>query len=115
MDALAELMTDDRDWLDRALCRGKQRWFFDPPRESPSARARREAVASAICAACPVTEPCRQWARDNREHGFWGGESDEDRTRAGYLPRSIGRRSVLAIRRSEVNDSPPTEVTAEAS
>ncbi len=35
----------------------------------------REERARAICAQCPVLAECRQWARQHREYGFWGGES----------------------------------------
>ena len=47
-------------------------------------RAQREARARMLCERCPVMLPCRAWARDNREYGFWGGESEEDRAAAGY-------------------------------
>jgi WhiB family redox-sensing transcriptional regulator len=33
---------------------------------------------------CPVIEACRAWARERREYGFWGGESEEERAAAGY-------------------------------
>jgi WhiB family redox-sensing transcriptional regulator len=33
-----------------------------------------------------VLEPCRAWARENREFGFWGGETEEERASAGYRP-----------------------------
>jgi WhiB family redox-sensing transcriptional regulator len=47
---------------------------------------RREAAAQALCAGCPVVEPCRSYARLHREHGFWGGESEDERILAGYVP-----------------------------
>jgi hypothetical protein len=31
-----------------------------------------------------VREPCRIRAREGREYGFWGGESEEERAAAGY-------------------------------
>jgi WhiB family redox-sensing transcriptional regulator len=70
--------------------------FFAPFAERPEARARREAKARAICVNCPVVEPCRDSARDNRELGFWGGESEAERASAGYAPTTpiIGRRRV---------------------
>jgi hypothetical protein len=34
-----------------------------------------------------VLEPCRAWAREKREYGFWGGESEEERAAAGYRAR----------------------------
>lgn len=42
---------------------------------------------------------CRSEARHNRENGFWGGESEEERAAAGYPPRSISRRGVMAAAR----------------
>jgi hypothetical protein len=58
----------------------------------------REALALSYCLACPVILPCRRNARLNREHGFWGGENDEQRAAAGYPPRSPSRRSVIEAR-----------------
>jgi WhiB family redox-sensing transcriptional regulator len=31
-----------------------------------------------------VNDKCQVFARDNREYGFWGGESEEERHLAGY-------------------------------
>ncbi len=51
-----------------------------------------EARARAICRTCDVLEPCRRWARENREYGFWGGESEEERAAAGYrVDMPVGR------------------------
>jgi WhiB family redox-sensing transcriptional regulator len=50
-----------------------------------------------ICQACSVLDECRTYARDHREYGFWGGESEEDRVLAGYAvpwPIGVRRRSV---------------------
>jgi WhiB family transcriptional regulator, redox-sensing transcriptional regulator len=81
------------EWMDRAACRDRGALFFPPLAERPQARARREAKARAICAACPVELPCRMFARKHREYGFWGGESEEERTAAGYsVPNPIGGR-----------------------
>lgn len=71
-------------WTQLALCRGQTELFFPPFHERPERRARREHQARAVCAACPVLEPCRGWARENHEYGFWGGESEEERAEAGY-------------------------------
>ena len=72
------------DWMDHAVCQGKSHLYFPPRAERPQARVRREAQARLICASCPVLEPCRASARDRREYGFWGGESEEDRHLAGF-------------------------------
>ena len=52
----------------------------------------REAKARAVCRSCAALEPCQQWARENREYGFWGGESEEERAAAGYrVDMPVGR------------------------
>lgn len=94
------VLLGQRTWVAQAACQGRRQWFFDSYRETQNQRAKREAIAGMFCQACPVILECRDAARLNREHGFWGGESEEDRTRAGYMPRSTGRRSVLEARRS---------------
>lgn len=88
-----------RDWRDDARCKGRSDLFFDPVGETPTRRRRREKIAAAMCEACPVRVECMWSARLEHEHGYWGGETEEDRTRAGYMPKSSGRRSVLAARR----------------
>jgi WhiB family transcriptional regulator, redox-sensing transcriptional regulator len=72
------------DWVDHAVCKGKTQLFFPPRAERPQARVRREAQAKLLCQRCPVMIECRTWARENREYGFWGGESEEERHLAGY-------------------------------
>lgn len=75
-----------QDWMAEGICGGKTELFFPPAAERPQPRLRREAAARSVCAECPVTVECRTYARIHREHGFWGGETEEDRTRAGYAP-----------------------------
>lgn len=82
------------DWMELAACKGKTGLFFGIAGERPERRARREASARRVCAACPVIAECRATARANRENGFWGGESEEERAAAGFPPRSISRRAV---------------------
>ena len=79
-------------WTGDAACRGETSLFFAPAGERPEARVVREARARAICTNCPVAEPCRQWAREQREYGFWGGESEEERAAAGFrVDMPVGR------------------------
>src|SRR5262245_254869 len=98
--AALESMTSDEgrtDWMTGAACLGHAELFFAPRAERPQARVRREARARRLCASCPVVDPCRDFARVNREYGFWGGESEEERHRAGFtVPSPIGVRSRLA-------------------
>jgi hypothetical protein len=47
----------------------------------------RERRAREICSGCVVMDQCRAWARAHHEFGFWGGESEIERTEAGHPPR----------------------------
>lgn len=72
------------DWREYAMCKGRLELFFAKKAERPQARARREARANLLCSACPVRIPCRVFARENHEYGYWGGENEEDRHLLGY-------------------------------
>ena len=86
--------TTDENWRDQANCKGQLHLFFAKKAERPQARARREAKANALCSECPVAEPCREFARSNREYGFWAGESEEDRHLLGFtVSAPIGLRA----------------------
>jgi WhiB family transcriptional regulator, redox-sensing transcriptional regulator len=96
-EVLDHCMTAPSDWRDHAMCKGKTRLFFPPKAERPQARGRREAQASLLCVSCPVQGPCRAFARENHEYGFWGGESEEDRHLAGFtIAAPIGIRARMA-------------------
>ena len=85
------------DWRDEAVCKGKTQLFFPPMAERPQARVRRQRAAKALCDACPVVDECRQFARTNREYGYWAGESEEDRYVLGYrVSAPIGIRCSMA-------------------
>lgn len=82
-----------QDWMAKASCVGKTHLFFPPLAERPQARARREAKAAELCKVCASRTQCRDYARDQREFGFWGGENEEERTLAGFpVPNPIGAR-----------------------
>lgn len=86
-------------WMSKGSCQGHTSTFFAPHAERPQARVRREAQARLICQACAVLDDCRSYARLHREYGFWGGESEEDRARAGFAvpwPVGVRRRSTVA-------------------
>jgi WhiB family redox-sensing transcriptional regulator len=86
------LFTGPLAWTDDAACTGQTDLFFAPAGERPEARVTRENRARAICSTCPVLLECRDWARENREYGFWGGESEEERAAAGYrVDMPVGR------------------------
>lgn len=92
VDAASLLFTGVLEWTAEAQCSGQSALFFAPPGERPEARAVREAQARTVCMGCPVLVPCRSWARENREYGFWGGESEEERAAAGFrVDMPVGR------------------------
>ena len=87
-------------WMTGAPCSGKSDLFFAPFAERPEARVRREAKARKVCEGCASLEMCRTYARTNRELGFWGGESESERSDAGFPPTTpiIGRKRVAEER-----------------
>lgn len=85
------------DWQEYAACAGCPELFFGKVAERPQARERREAKARQLCDTCVVRLPCRQFARENREYGYWGGENEAERHLAGFeLTAPIGVRVRLA-------------------
>jgi hypothetical protein len=44
--------------------------------------------AKALCFRCPIMMDCRDFARDFRLWGTWGGETQEERKAAGYTPNN---------------------------
>ena len=93
-------VSGSQEWVGDALCKGKSHLFFAPPGERRTRRTKREALAKSYCDNCQCLLACRSWARTNREHGFWGGESEEDRARLGFPPRSPSRRAVAEVGRA---------------
>ena len=71
-----------QEWMELGSCKGQTQHFFAPHGEQAEAREARESVAGAICGTCVVLDTCREYARRNREQGFWGGENDEHRVEA---------------------------------
>jgi WhiB family transcriptional regulator, redox-sensing transcriptional regulator len=95
-------------WREQAACRGTDLDVFYPERGQTAGPARQ------VCAACPVRQPCLEYALSNRiTSGIWGGltererrplqsawvkEAQRDRDRAvlaagaaGYTTAAIGR------------------------
>jgi WhiB family redox-sensing transcriptional regulator len=81
-------------WYDAAPCRGKSRLFYPPPNESAAERGLRERYAAVVCAGCDAKLACRDWAREQHEFGYWGGENEAERTAAGFVPRNLGEMRV---------------------
>jgi WhiB family redox-sensing transcriptional regulator len=72
----------NESWQVRAACRGPHASIFFPPAqfERKEEKHGRELKAKAICAQCPVREPCLAYALRIREpHGIWGGMSESER------------------------------------
>ena len=84
-------------WREWAACRGMDsEVFFSPDGERGIAKRARERAAKAICATCPVREPCLAHALATREpYGVWGGMSE--RERAALLVRGYGARDVRRL------------------
>jgi WhiB family redox-sensing transcriptional regulator len=100
-------------WRELAACRGADLEVFFPGRGESAGPARQ------VCAACPVRQPCLDYAITNRiTHGIWGGLTERERrglqsrwvrasrrerdeaiaaaSAAGYTKASIGRAFGLA-------------------
>lgn len=68
---------NDEYWRDDALCKDSNPKHWFPTDVGNSAAAR---LAKMICAQCPVSEPCLQYALDNdQRYGIWGGMSEKER------------------------------------
>ena len=74
-------------WRELAVCRGIDLEVFFPERGESAEPARR------VCAACPVRQPCLDYAITNRiTDGIWGGLTERER-------RALRSRWVRASRR----------------
>ena len=63
-------------WRKHAACQGAEAGTFYPVSEEEAE------IAKAICAECPVREPCLEYALTNRERdGVWGGATERERRR----------------------------------
>jgi WhiB family transcriptional regulator, redox-sensing transcriptional regulator len=63
-------------WMGKGACRNYEPSVFFPSDGVGVDRARK------ICATCPVTADCLEYALTNRiDHGVWGGASERERRR----------------------------------
>ena len=84
-------------WQHRAACAGESTDLFFPIGTSGPAVLQAQ-DAKRICAACPVTITCLQWALSSGiEHGVWGGLTEEERRawKRRHLRGRAGARSDL--------------------
>lgn len=65
----------DPEWRRQAACRGASTGIFFP---QPGEDVR---PAIAVCAGCPVREPCLAFALQSSQPGVWGGKSEKERRR----------------------------------
>jgi WhiB family redox-sensing transcriptional regulator len=76
--ARAETREVIAQWRRYARCLGVDPDVFHPPGDADEAAE----PARAICAVCPVREPCLDHAITHREvHGVWGGLTERERRR----------------------------------
>lgn len=67
---------ENLSWHDHAACAGLDPDVFFPT----SGRTDDARRAKAICAGCPVSEPCLDYANAHAiNHGIWGGKSERER------------------------------------
>lgn len=63
-------------WRQHGACRGTDPDIFYPVADEEAEEAK------AICATCPVREPCLEFALATRERdGVWGGATERERRR----------------------------------
>ena len=84
-------------WREQAACRGADLGVFFPERGESAGPARQ------VCAACPVRQPCLEYAISNQiTHGIWGGLTERERRalRSGWVRASRRERdrAVLAAK-----------------
>ena len=75
-------------WDGDEPCVGKTDLFFQPDGERVKAFRARVAAAKALCADCSKRVVCRDMARENRDTGIWGGETELERYLAGFPPQA---------------------------
>lgn len=72
---------DNEGWRDQAACRSADAELFFPT-GSTGAAINWIRAAKAVCQACPVKDPCLQFALEtNQEAGVWGGKDEDERRR----------------------------------
>ncbi len=78
------------DWKARAACAGYANTYFFPANDAPNFVTSR---AKAICAECPVSTECLEYAFEtNQVSGIWGGTTEDER-------RSLRRKWLTERRR----------------
>lgn len=68
-------------WMDDAACKGMDGDLWFPSSDNMRLRQFQTVAAKAICAECPVKEPCLHYGIANDEDGIWGGLAQGPRRR----------------------------------
>lgn len=90
-------------WRRQAACLGKpSNLFFGSEDETVEERQTRESAAKAICAICPVVEPCLDEGRF--EEGIWGGLTVGER-------RGRRRTHIVLERPIVIQENQPADAT----
>ncbi|MFF3763784.1 WhiB family transcriptional regulator [Streptomyces sp. NPDC001922] len=81
------------NWRQSAACIDEDPELFFPIGTSGPAALQAE-EAKAVCARCPVTDQCLEWAlENNQDSGVWGGLEENER-------RALRRRNARARSRA---------------
>ncbi|WP_432093991.1 WhiB family transcriptional regulator [Streptomyces sp. bgisy100] len=81
------------NWRQSAACIDEDPELFFPIGTSGPAALQAE-EAKAVCARCPVTDQCLEWAlENNQDSGVWGGLEENER-------RALRRRNARARNRA---------------
>lgn len=90
------LAAENDHWRLQAACRDTDPDLFFPVGTTGPA-LEQIATARAVCDACPVKEPCLEFAlMTNQDSGIWGGTSEDERRklRKAWLARERERQAV---------------------
>lgn len=93
------------DWLEDALCRGKNADFWFPPMEEAN-QTPYYRIGKSLCYRCPVWKECLRCAQDNNEvWGCWGGLTPQERKNPHKVQHSTVEKYRLGCRCSECKNS----------
>jgi WhiB family transcriptional regulator, redox-sensing transcriptional regulator len=88
------LAAENDGWRLQAACRDTDPDLFFPVGTTGPALDQ-IATARAVCGACPVQEPCLEFAlMTNQDSGIWGGTSEDERRKLRKVWLSRERRAV---------------------
>jgi WhiB family redox-sensing transcriptional regulator len=81
LDRLLDAVRSRPAWMASAACREHPgvNFFPDAPARGIAPDV---APALAVCAGCPVTYQCREFAEENGESGVWGNSTPRQRARS---------------------------------